>query len=434
MKFSKIGLSRPVAIAVLSVSVLLLVLLLIPSREDSEDELPIGADSICLNVFSSNERSNLPGLDKRMAKFMRRWDLKGVQLGVMRGDSLLYLKGYGTADEGVDMQANQIMRVASVSKLVTAAAIMKLCEQGKLSLDSKVLGPEGILNDSSFTSAIRDKKHFRITVEHLLRHQGGFTLRLGDPLFNALDFAAMNRLTEPPTEDELCRIVLHRRLSFVPGKSQSYSNFGYLLLSKVIEKVSGQPYESYVRREVLAPAGCYDFHLAGNYYGQKRANEVRYYMHGNTEQVPCYDLSGRMVERCYGGNNISALKGAGGWCCSVAELMRFVASIDGHPGVPDILSKESVDKMTEFVDKHTFSLGWNDTDPRIGWTRSGSFSGTAALVKYYSQGDCWILVTNTSTYRGHHFSRRISLFFSECRRDFLRQLSGKDLFYPETRE
>ncbi|MBP5539984.1 MAG: hypothetical protein J6X69_09250, partial [Bacteroidales bacterium] len=72
MKFSKIGLSRPVAIAVLSVSVLLLVLLLIPSREDSEDELPIGADSICLNVFSSNERSNLPGLDKRMAKFMRR--------------------------------------------------------------------------------------------------------------------------------------------------------------------------------------------------------------------------------------------------------------------------------------------------------------------------------------------------------------------------
>ncbi len=399
MEFSKVRLSRPVAIAVLSVSVLLLVLLLIPGGEDSQEELPIGADSICLNVFSSNERSSLPRLDKRMEKFMRRWDLKGVQLGVMRGDSLLYLKGYGLADEGEEMQPGRIMRMASVSKLITAAAIMKLCEQGKLSLDSKVLGPDGLLNDSTFTNAIRDKKHFRITVEHLLRHQGGFTLRLGDPLFNALDFAAMNRLTEPPTEDELCRIVLHRRLGFVPGKSQSYSNFGYLLLSKVIEKVSGLPYESYVRREVLAPAGCYDFHLAGNFYEQKRANEVRYYMHGNTEPVPCYDLSGRMVERCYGGNNISALKGAGGWCCSVAELMRFVASIDGHPGVPDILSKESVDKMTEYVDKHTFSLGWNDTDPKIGWTRSGSFSGTAALVKYFSQGDCWILVTNTSTYQ-----------------------------------
>ena len=99
--------------------------------------------------------------------------------------------------------------------------------------------------------------------------------------------------------------------------------------------------------------------------------------------------------------------------------------------VPDILSRESVDKMTEYVDKQTFSLGWNDTEPKIGWTRSGSFSGTAALVKYFADGECWILVTNTSTYRGHHFSRRISLFFSECRRDFGRQLPGKDLFYPD---
>ena len=154
-------------------------------------------------------------------------------------------------------------------------------------------------------------------------------------------------------------------------------------------------------------------------------------MHGNTELVPCYDLSGRMVERCYGGNNIRGLKGAGGWCCSVVELMRFVASIDGRPGVPDILSRESVDKMTEYVDKHTFSLGWNDTDPKIGWTRSGSFSGTAALIKYFADGECWIFVTNTSTYRGHHFSPRISLFFSESRRDFSKQLPNKDLFYPD---
>ncbi len=420
------------ALIVLSISlaVILLLALTLKSGRDADD-VSIDADAICLNRFSANERCDIPGLNKRVARFMRRWDLKGVQLAVMRGDSLLYAKGYGDADEGVEMQPNMIMRVASVSKLITAAAIMKLCEQGKLSLDDKVLGPQGILNDTTFTAAIRDKKHFRITVEHLLRHQAGFTLRLGDPLFNSLDFAAMNRLTEPPTEDELCRIVLHRRLSFVPGRSQSYSNFGYLLLSKIIEKVSGLSYEKYVRRELLAPAGCYDFHLAGNYYEDKRANEVRYYMHGNTDPVPCYDLSGRMVERCYGGNNVYGLKGAGAWCCSVSELMRFVASIDGKPGVPDVLSAESVAKMTQYVDKHTFSLGWNDTDPKIGWTRSGSFSGTAALVKYFTDGECWIFVTNTSTYRGHHFTRRISRFFSDCRREFSRQLPHKDLFYPD---
>lgn len=422
---------KGLVILTVGLGVLLLLALIRHPEQPEPEEIPLSGDAICLNHFSSNDRCQLPGLDKRVERFMHRWDLRGAQLGVMRGDSLLYVKGYGDADEGVQMQPDRIMRVASVSKLVTAAAVMKLCEQGKLSLDSKVLGPDGILNDTTFTAAIRDKKHFRITVEHLLRHQGGFTLRLGDPLFNALDFAAMNRLTEPPTEDELCRIVLHRRLGFVPGKSQSYSNFGYLLLSMVIEKVSGQSYEHYVRSEVLMPAGCYDFHLAGNYYEDKRPNEVRYYMHGNTEPVPCYDLSGRMVERCYGGNNIAALKGAGAWCCSVPELMRFVASVDGLPGVPDVLSKESVDKMTQYVDKRTFSLGWNDTDPKVGWTRSGSFSGTAALVKYFPDGECWIFVTNSSTYRGHHFTRRISRFFSDCRREYSRQLPRKDLFHPD---
>lgn len=424
---------RRSGLVILSVLLGIILLLAVVRRQGRPDPeaIPVAGDAICLNHFSSNARCELPGLDRQVERFMRRWDLRGAQLGIMRGDSLLYVKGYGEADEGVKMEPDRIMRVASVSKLVTAAAVMKLCEQGKLSLDSKVLGPDGILDDTTFTAAIRDKKHYRITVEHLLRHQAGFTLRLGDPLFNSLDFAAMNRLTEPPTEDELCRIVLHRRLSFVPGKSQSYSNVGYLLLSKIIEKVSGQSYEHYVRSEVLAPAGCYDFHLAGNYYEQKRPNEVRYYMHGNTELVPCYDLSGRMVERCYGGNNITALKGAGAWCCSVPELMRFVASIDGLPGVPDVLSKESVDRMTRYVDKHTFSLGWNDTDPKVGWTRSGSFSGTAALIKYFPDGECWIFVTNSSTYRGHHFTRRIARFFSDCRRSFSRQLPRKDLFYPD---
>ena len=63
---------------------------------------------------------------------MRRWDLAGVQLAVMRGDSLLYAKGYGKADEDVPMQPYMTMRVASVSKLITAAAVMKLTEQGRL--------------------------------------------------------------------------------------------------------------------------------------------------------------------------------------------------------------------------------------------------------------------------------------------------------------
>lgn len=400
----------------------------------SKDSEPVSNEEnhlVRLNSFISNEQSYHSQLDKEVTKFMKRWELHGAQLAVMRGDSLLYAKGYGEADVDTEMQPYMTLRVASVSKLVTAAAIMVLCEQGRLSLSDKVLGEQGIIKDSSLMAVIRDKRHYEITVEHLLRHQAGFSTRLGDPMFRAIDFAAMNRLQQPPSDWEMCHIVLSRRLSARPGTHHSYSNFGYLLLSLLIERVSGLPYADFVRHYVLEPAGCYDFHIAGNFYEEKKPSEVRYFMHGNSDEVSCYDLSGRMVERCYGGNNVTALSGAGAWCCSAPELMRFVASIDGNPAVPDIISPESVARMVQYFDKDTYSLGWNDTHPEKGWTRSGSFSGTAALIQYFPDGDCWVFITNTSTYKGHNFSRRVSRFFRSCRQKYLSGLNPQNLFIPD---
>ena len=113
---------------------------------------------------------------------MQEWNLRGASLAIMRNDSLLYAKGYGWADEekGVKMEPRILLRLASVSKLITATGIMKLQEEGKLSLDDRVFGPDGILSDSTYTAAITDPGCFRITVEDLLRHKGGFTARLGD--------------------------------------------------------------------------------------------------------------------------------------------------------------------------------------------------------------------------------------------------------------
>ena len=117
----------------------------------------------------------------------------------------------------------------------------------------------------------------------------------------------------------------------MPGSWEKYSNFGYLLLSEIIEQVSGMSYEEFICKEVLAPAGCFDMHIAGNYYSDKRDNEVRYYTHeGDGKFIEEYNDSGKMVERCYGGNNIPLLSGAGAWCGSPAEIARFVAAIDGE--------------------------------------------------------------------------------------------------------
>ena len=158
---------------------------------------------------------------------------------------------------------------------------------------------------------------------------------------------------------------------------------------------------------------------------------MKYYNGADTLLVEEYNNSGRMVERCYGGSDVRALSGAGAWVTSTPELARFVASIDGRPGVPDIISGESVDAMTEWFDPETYSLGWNDTKPTGEWTRTGTLSGTSALIKYYPDGECWIMVTNTSTWKGPGFTSYTAGLFKKLREKYSSKLPSRDLFHIE---
>ena len=391
----------------------------------------IPASKVRLNLTVTNSDSEIPeleGLDRKMRYYMRKWLFKGMSLAITRNDSLVYAKGYGWADEEkqIEMAPGNIMRMASVSKLVTAVGIMTLQDKGMLSIKDTVFGPSGILNDTLYTSLIRDKNYYKITVEHLLRHQAGFSR---DPLFSSKDVKVQLGLDHAPRKEDFYRVVLNRRLRFKPGEWQSYSNFGYLLLSEIIEKVSGKPYEKFMKEEVLRPAGCYDMHISGIYYKDKRDNEVRYYTHeGDGQFVEEYNGSGKIVERCYGGNNIPLLAGAGAWCGSPIEIARLVASIDGHPEVRDIISREAFEQMTEYLDTETFSLGWNDTNPAKGWSRSGTLSGTCALVRYFPDGECWILITNTSSWKGPGQARYTNDLFKQCRELYSDKLPAKNLF------
>ena len=391
----------------------------------------LAAPRVMLNQILHNDSSSfdeLQGLDRKVKSYMRKWAIKGASLAITRNDSLLYAKGYGWADEelGVEMQPYHILRMASVSKLITAAGIMVLQDRDSLNIKDNVFGPGGILEDSPFTSVIKDRNYHKITIEHLLRHQGGFSR---DPLFSSRDVKHQMQLDCPPTKDDFFRLVLSRNLRFMPGSWQKYSNFGYLLLSEIIEKVSGMPYEEFIRKEVLGPAGCYDMHIAGNYYEDKRPNEVRYYTHeGDGKFIEDYSDNGQTVERCYGGNNIPLLSGAGAWCGSPAEISRFVSAIDGRPEVKDIISNEAFLQMTEYLDKETFSLGWNDTAPSKGWSRTGTLSGTSALVRYFPDGECWVFITNTSTYRGPTQARYTEALFKQCRELYSSKLPERNMF------
>lgn len=404
----------------------ILVAVAVACSENIGQELPVGLNEKLSNSLS--ERREFEGLDKEMKRYLRKWEMKGASVAIMRNDSLIFAKGYGWADEEeeIKMEAGHILRMASVSKLITAIGIMKLQDEGRLNIKNKVFGPEGVMKDSDLDTLIRHSAYEHLTIEHLLRHQGGF---YRDPLFSSKDVMNQMRLDHPPTADDFFRLILPKRLRYKPGTTHRYSNFGYLLLSRIIEHVTGKSYEQYIKEEILAPSGCYDMHIAGNYYEDRRENEVRYYTHrGEGQFIEEYTGSGNLVERSYGGNNIPLLSGAGAWCGSTAELARLVASIDGRDEVPDIISKKAVDQMIEYFDQSTFSLGWNDTTPGVGWSRTGTFSGTSAIIKYFPDGECWVFISNTSTWRGPRQARQTDALFKKCRKLYSKKFPARNLF------
>ena len=383
-----------------------------------------------LNDSLDNSLSDLP-TTRRMEQYIERWmsrnAIKGASLAVMRNEQLIYCKGFGWADKEMERKANvgDIYRMASASKLITAVGIMKLIDEGRLTLDSKVFGPEGIL--SHFTE-IKDKRAHNITVRQLLNHTSGFSRRMGDPMFRIADVMRWEELDTTPTADELIAFQLGLRLRGAPGGSAQYSNVGYLVLSRVIEQVSGMGYEEYLQEHVLWPAGCYDMHIARNYYKDRYPGEVKYYGH-DEERIESYDGSGQMRLREYGGNDIRGLQGAGAWVASSVEMMRLVASIDGKPNVPDILSAESVAAMRDIQRKGDYALGWARYNASNGsLIRTGTMSGTCAYIDYRENGISYVFFTNTSNYRGATFTNSIGRMIRDAMTRVEEWPSDRDMF------
>lgn len=402
-------------------------------KSQEKDSIYEASNRKHLNDTLTNAMSSQPELhamDSIMQRYLKRWEIHGAQLAISRHDSLLYARGFGYADKDrqIPMEPSYIMRMASVSKLVTATGIMKLRDMGKIRLSDKVFGPKGILNDTFYVNSIRDKRYFDITVEQLLRHKAGFTNYAGDAIFSTRYIMQQNHLTTPPDHRTLLRIVLRRHLGYTPGTAQRYCNIGYTLLSLIIEKRTGMSYENFMQRYVLNPAGCYDFHIAGNYLKDRRKNETVYYMHSSSVPVPEFNNSGRMVVRCYGENDITTALGAGAWVASAAELCRLVASIDGDRIVPDVISPQAVKLMTQEMPDHQFSLGWNFTPRNRPWIRTGSLVGTSALVLRYPDGECWVFITNTSTWKGHKFSQDTMALFEKLRKRFGSKMPKRNMF------
>ena len=398
------------AITAAAIAVMAVVLSVCKGGCSNEAEEEAKCPPVPLNHLMDNsmcEYDETRRFDASINRFMRYWGIRGGSFALMRNDSLLYAKGYGYANtqDSIPCEVKNIFRVASVSKLLTAVAVMHLDETGQLSTQDFVFGEEGILNDSLFLD-YRDKKIKLITVEHLLRHTSGFANPHGDAAFNMELVAQFLGKPLPLSMDDMVQYATKIRIRAVPGGRFNYSNLGYIILSKVIEKVTGLPYETYIKDSVLAPIGCYDIHLANNYSEEFRENEVTYYEVKEAEPVPAYDGTDTLVMKSLGGNDVHGLYGAGGWVASPVELLKLVSAINKCPIREDFLTPESIDFMTPYG-KNAVPAGWASSSSNF-WLRTGSMSGTSALIKAQKDGYSWVFISNSSSWNGPGLARQMN--------------------------
>jgi CubicO group peptidase (beta-lactamase class C family) len=227
-------------------------------------------------------------------------------------------------------------------------------------------------------------------------------------MFKNIEIARAMKKELPLSSETIIEYVIkNKKLDFQPGKKSSYSNLGYAILGQVIEKVSGLPYESFVITNVLNPIGIYDMHLGRSEYDNLLENEVHYYGLRGERRVQSSVVAKKKVAKYYGGNALESLGSAGAWVASATELAILITYIDGFFRQNDILSPESLLAMTK-VKKGMKPIGWSGTDGKGNWWRSGTLSGTSALIKRQNNGISWVFIMNTTPKYGSKFTYRIN--------------------------
>lgn len=377
-----------------------------------------------------NEYSDIAEMkevDNLMSDLMDRWKIAGASVAIAKEGRLVYAKGFGVADKesAMPVMPNHLFRIASVSKLITAVAIMKLEEEGLLSLDDIVFGENGILNDSIYTHAL-DEDIYKINIENLLYHQGGWSSRGRDFMFDPVNIAEKMNVTPPANAATIIQYALTKRLRYQPGTAYEYSNLGYCILGEVIEKLSGETYEMYVNENILHPLGIYSMQLGENLFINKAPDEVTYYDYEGSSQRPsCYG-TGELVPKTYGGTNIEALGAAGGWIGTPSQLMQLVTAIDGFESRPDILSEKSISQMTTPTSINDCGMGWMGIKEDF-WYRTGTLAGTSALLVRQNDEISYMVVVNTSTWTGPRFTNEIKRSMDKALRE-IDEWPSHDLF------
>jgi CubicO group peptidase (beta-lactamase class C family) len=227
-----------------------------------------------------------------------------------------------------------------------------------------VFGPRGILGDD-FGKRPYQQWVEEIRIKHLLTHTGGgWQNDRSDPMFQN---EAMNH------HQLIAWTLKNAPLQYPPGEHYAYSNFGFCVLGRVIEKLTGVPYEQHVREAVLKRCGVTGMRIAGNTLAERAPAEAIYY--GAGQQDPY-------------GMNVRRMDSHGGWLATAKDLAMFASHVD-------ILKPASIREMTTASSANAgYAKGWA-VNRVPNWWHAGSLPGTTSIMVRTSSGFCWAALANT---------------------------------------
>lgn len=341
-----------------------------------------------------------------ISDLMSKWNIPGCAVALVKDERLILAEGYGQADkeENQNVVPESLFRIASISKPVTAVAVLKLYEDGLLDLDEKAFN---ILNDLEPPTGAADSRIYEITIRDLLQHSGGWDRELSfDPMFMSRSIAEAMAVQSPADAETIIRYMMGQPLDFSPGERYAYSNFGYCVLGRIIERVTGQSYEDFVKKNVLEPMGITSMSIGHTLLEDRADGEVRYYDYAGAfpAQSVFPDII-RLVPRPYGSYYIEAMDSHGGWIASVVDLMRFVTAVDKHDVRPDFLQASTIELMVARPElsywEHSswwYALGWSirPSGDDANWWHGGMLVGSMGIVVRSYHGLAWAGLVNSS--------------------------------------
>jgi N-acyl-D-amino-acid deacylase len=340
--------------------------------DDSDDfQPPVYAQQNRGNFARQNARATFNDIDQLISNSMNRFGIPGASFSVGYRGQIIYAKGYGQADvgQGRPFTPDTDFCIASASKAVDATAILRLVDQGKLSLESRlwdVLGRPNLRGDAD--PAVRE-----ITVRQLLHHSAGWKREV------PYDQKLMNNLTRGgkiPFE-ELLLAAMNFPLDYAPGTQAIYSNFQFTVARVVVARASGMSYERYVQ-EQLAPLGILDMRLE---------EPKGHYLPGEAKR---YSVQGQELP---GGRPPYPLTGPmGSWVCSTNDMVKLLMALDGSDG-RNFLSPASMQALVAPVPPPVpprpngfhFGLGLDrvyQTPNGTGYMKNGGVPGVHAQIEH----------------------------------------------------